>query len=107
VRITTFASPRDALPALAGRLRGETLARLSRLIGRPDHYLGRFVREGSPRELLRRERQLLARFLGADVRDLGGDELDQAELAAFARAAGPRRATPRQRAWWEAGGRPL
>ena len=41
-----------------------SLPKLSRMIGRPGGYLGRFVREGVPQELRTEERRRLARFFG-------------------------------------------
>lgn len=52
--------------------RGESLAALSRLIGRNAAYLQQFVTRGSPRVLGERERHMLAAYLGIDEADLGG-----------------------------------
>lgn len=70
MRITTFASPRDAVASLAARS-GNSLAELSRLLKREPRYLDRFVRDGRPRKLRPDEQQRLADYLGADVRDFG------------------------------------
>ena len=55
--------PRAVLLALAEE-QGETLAALSRLLGRNEAYLQQFVRRGTPRRLGDRDRALLARYLG-------------------------------------------
>ncbi len=52
--------------------RGESLAALSRLLGRNAAYLQQFVTRGSPRMLGERERHTLAAYLGIDEADLGG-----------------------------------
>ncbi len=62
---------RSNLVAMAAR-RGESLAALSRLLGRNDAYLQQFVTRGSPRVLGERERGTLAAYLGMDEADLGG-----------------------------------
>lgn len=64
---------RAALEALAERT-GESLAALSRLIGRNDAYLQQFIRRGTPRVLAERDRRLLAAYFGVPDRDLGGEE---------------------------------
>lgn len=51
--------------------RGEPLARLSRLIRRPDGYLSRWVRLGTPEWLQAREAQVIATYLGIDVSEIG------------------------------------
>jgi hypothetical protein len=51
--------------------RGETLANLSRLIGRNAAYLQQFVRRGTPRRLPEEERLRLAMVLDMDERELG------------------------------------
>lgn len=56
----------------AAMYRGESLAALSRLIGRNAAYLQQFVTRGSPRVLGERERYMLATYLGIDEVDLGG-----------------------------------
>ena len=70
VKITTFASPRDAVATLAARDR-TPLAALSRMLDRDERYLGRFVREGRPARLGIEEQRRLAAFFGADPRDFG------------------------------------
>jgi hypothetical protein len=57
--------------AEAARDRRTSLAALSRMIGKPSGYLGRFVREGRPERLDDADRANLARFLGVDERELG------------------------------------
>ncbi len=64
------ADPRRAL-ADAAQARGTSLASLSRMIGRPYHYLGRFVRAGAPRALRPGEHDTLAAFFGVEPRQLG------------------------------------
>lgn len=54
--------------------RGESLAALSRLLGRNDAYLQQYVTRGSPRNLHERDRLRLAAYLGIDDRDLGGPD---------------------------------
>jgi repressor LexA len=49
---------------------GETLAGLSRFIGRRDGYLHAYVSAGIPQELRKAERALLARYFGIDEREL-------------------------------------
>lgn len=41
------------------------------MLSRPDGYLGRFVREGVPLALTRRDHQLLADHFGVDQRQMG------------------------------------
>lgn len=67
------AAQRAALGALAAE-RGESLAGLSRLIGRNAAYLQQFVTRGSPRLLAEEDRRRLARFLGVPEARLGGPE---------------------------------
>ncbi|TPG14345.1 hypothetical protein [Sphingomonas oligophenolica] len=62
--------PRVALAALA-RGRGEALAPLSRMLGRPSWYLGDFVRRGTPTALSIQEHRRLADYFGVDDRALG------------------------------------
>ena len=52
----------------------ETLAALSRLIGRNDAYLQQYLRRGTPRVLAEVDRQRLARYFGVDEAELGGPE---------------------------------
>jgi hypothetical protein len=49
----------------------ESLAALSRLINRPEGYLGRWVREGKPEWLESPDRKKLARYLGIDETEIG------------------------------------
>ncbi|OYY72432.1 S24 family peptidase [Sphingomonas sp. 28-63-12] len=61
---------RADLAALA-HARGESLAALSRLLGRNAAYLQQFVTRGSPRALHEQDRRLLAAYLGVDEAVLG------------------------------------
>jgi hypothetical protein len=56
--------------------RGESLAGLSRLLGRNDAYIQQFLRKGTPRRLPERERRTLARYFGIADSALGGPEVD-------------------------------
>jgi phage repressor protein C with HTH and peptisase S24 domain len=67
------------LTAMLAR-RGESLAALSRLIGRNDAYLQQFVTRGSPRMLGERDRRILAAYIGIDERDLGAPDLAPAAV---------------------------
>lgn len=62
--------PRAALAAIVAA-RGESLAALSRMIGRNDAYLQQFVTRGSPRVLAEEDRGLLASYLGVAETMLG------------------------------------
>lgn len=62
---------RDALAAAAAA-RGESLAALSRLIGRNAAYLQQYVARGTPRLLAEADRRKLARYLGIADAALGG-----------------------------------
>lgn len=64
--------PRAALKALAAESRGESLASLSRLIGRNEAYLQQWVTRGTPRVLAEADRAVLARYLGVKEVVLGG-----------------------------------
>ena len=55
--------PRDRLKQLAQQNK-VSLAALSRMIGRPDAYLQRYVRLGKPNDLAAGEVDLLSRFYG-------------------------------------------
>jgi repressor LexA len=84
---------RGALAAAAAA-RGESLAALSRLLGRNEAYLQQFVARGTPRRLAEADRRKLARYLGVADAALGGPPLDG--LVAVARvdagaSAGPGR----------------
>lgn len=52
--------------------RRESLAALSRLIGRNEAYLQQYVTRGSPARLDERDRAILARYFGIDEAVLGG-----------------------------------
>lgn len=64
--------PRAALMALVAGSEGETLASLSRLIGRNAAYLHQFVHRGTPRRLAEEDRRLLSRYFGVPESRLGG-----------------------------------
>ncbi|HEY0623062.1 S24 family peptidase [Sphingomonas sp.] len=66
---------REALERAAAA-RGESLAALSRLIGRNAAYLQQFVTRGSPRRLAEADRRKLARYLGLSDAALGGPAVD-------------------------------
>jgi repressor LexA len=87
------ADPRETLLARVAELPGESLARLSALIGRNPAYLQQYRRRGSPRVLPERERGTLARYLGLSEAALGGPDAPAAREGARvpwldARAAG-------------------
>lgn len=65
------ADPRSTIVRMA-RLRGASLAELSRVIGRNPAYIQQFVDRGTPRRLAEEDRGLLARYLGVDESALGG-----------------------------------
>ena len=52
--------------------RGESLAGLSRLLGRNDAYMQQYLRKGTPRRLPERERRTLARYFAVPDSALGG-----------------------------------
>ena len=58
--------------------RGESLAGLSRLLGRNDAYIQQFLRKGSPRRLPETERRTLARYFAIPDSMLGGPVVDPA-----------------------------
>ncbi len=62
--------------AAAAQARGESLAALSRLIGRNPAYLQQFVARGTPRLLAERDRRRLARYLGLADAVLGGPAVE-------------------------------
>ena len=66
--------PRTALAA-AVSASTVTYAALSRMIGRPDGYLSRFVIDGCPKALRPEEHRSLAEFFGTDDRALGVRDL--------------------------------
>lgn len=63
--------PRSRLQALV-TTRGESLAALSRMLGRNGNYLQQWVARGSPRLLSERDRQALADYFGVAEAALGG-----------------------------------
>ena len=71
--------------------RGESLAGLSRLLGRNDAYIQQFLRKGSPRRLPEAERRTLARYFAIPDTMLGGPAIDPAlemgALVAVSRSA--------------------
>ena len=64
-------NPRQLLEQLCSQ-RGESLASLSRMIGRNDAYIQQFLRKGTPRHLNERERRALARYFQIPEAMLGG-----------------------------------
>lgn len=62
--------------AAAAEARGESLAALSRLIGRNAAYLQQFVMRGTPRLLAEADRRKLARYLGLSDAALGGPAVE-------------------------------
>ena len=58
--------------------RGESLAGLSRLLGRNDAYIQQYLRKGTPRRLPERDRRTLARYFSVPESMLGGPESDAA-----------------------------
>jgi len=59
--------------------RGESLAGLSRLLGRNDAYLQQYLRKGTPRRLPETERRTLARYFAIPDSMLGGPPADPDE----------------------------
>lgn len=53
---------------MAGRWTAMVNATLSRMIGRSDGYLTRFIEGGSPVRLLAKDRSILAKYFGVDER---------------------------------------
>lgn len=89
----TIGNPRAALAAVAAA-RGESLAALSRLIGRNAAYLQQYVQRGSPRVLGEADRRVLAAYLGVAEVVLGGPLASDAALVRVPRidaavSAGP------------------
>ena len=78
--------------------RGESLAGLSRLLGRNDAYIQQFLRKGTPRRLPERERRVLARYFSIPESMLGAPEadpeLDTGALVPVARVAARASAGP-------------
>ena len=60
---------RHRLAALIER-QGEDMAGLSRMLGRSSGWLGRYLRDGTPKVLPDRERETLARYFGVHPDDL-------------------------------------
>ena len=58
--------------------RGESLAALSRLVGKNDAYLQQFLTKGTPRRLPEEVRRTLARYFSVPESMLGGPETDPA-----------------------------
>jgi repressor LexA len=77
----TAGDPRAALAAAAAA-RGESLAALSRMLGRNPAYLQQFVARGTPRRLDERDRRALASYLAISEAALGGEEMDASPTAA-------------------------
>ena len=71
----TQENPREALRRIAQE-RGESLAGLSRMIGRNDAYLQQFVTRGSPVKLEADDRRRLTAYLRVDEEVLGGPPTD-------------------------------
>ena len=65
--------PRQRLSELV-RERGNSLAALSRLLGRNSSYLQQYITKGSPRKLEEADRRKLAQFFGIGEAELGGAE---------------------------------
>jgi phage repressor protein C with HTH and peptisase S24 domain len=65
--------PRERLVALAGET-GNSLAALSRMIGRNPSYLQQYITKGSPRKLEEEDRRRLAEFFGVRELELGAPE---------------------------------
>ena len=65
--------PREKLSELA-RERGNSLAALSRMLGRNASYLQQYITKGSPRKLEEVDRRRLAQFFGIAEAELGGPE---------------------------------
>jgi phage repressor protein C with HTH and peptisase S24 domain len=72
--------------------RGESLAGLSRLLGRNDAYIQQYLRKGTPRRLPERERRTLARYFAVPDELLGGPAGDDSGGAGRAMVAVQRRA---------------
>lgn len=65
--------PREKLFELA-RERGNSLAALSRMLGRNASYLQQYITKGSPRKLEEVDRRRLAQFFGVAEAELGAPE---------------------------------
>lgn len=68
-----MSNPRERLLELS-QAKGNSLARLSEMIGRNPTYLQQFIRKGSPRKLEEDDRRTLAEFFGVAESELGGSE---------------------------------
>jgi phage repressor protein C with HTH and peptisase S24 domain len=66
--------PREALRTLMAASPGETLAALSKMLGKNTAYLHQYLTRGSPRRLRDRERIALARYFGVSEAVLGGPD---------------------------------
>ena len=66
-------NPREKLSELA-RERGNSLAALSRMLGRNSSYLQQYITKGSPRKLEEIDRRRLAQFFGVGEAELGAPE---------------------------------
>ena len=64
--------------------RGESLSRLSTMLGRNSAYLQQFVRRGSPRKLEEGDRRQLARYFGVTEAELGAPDAEVPVLADWA-----------------------
>lgn len=64
---------RERLAALASET-GNSLAALSRMIGRNSSYLQQYITKGSPRKLEEEDRRRLAEFFGIGEAELGAPE---------------------------------
>lgn len=73
-------NPRERL-AEAAKVRGSSLAALSRMIGRNGTYLQQYITKGSPRKLEEEDRRKLAQFLGVSESELGAPK-DNSYVAA-------------------------
>jgi len=69
--------PRATLQRLCSE-RGESLAGLSRLLGRNEAYIQQYLRKGSPRRLPEAERRTLARYFAIPDAMLGGPVAESA-----------------------------
>ena len=65
--------PRERLTSLASET-GNSLAALSRMIGRNSSYLQQYITKGSPRKLEEEDRRRLAEFFGIGESELGAPE---------------------------------
>lgn len=95
--------PRRVIETLAVSF-GESLAALSRLLGRNDAYLQQFVKRGTPRLLAERDRRILAAYFRVEEVVLGGPvasapaPMIALRLLDVAASAGPGRLVEAERA---------